>query len=59
MNSNLELIRRTYEGSSEENGRNLIAVLDPQVERTEAEGDGRQGAVLMQTIRHPRYWHPV
>lgn len=38
MNSNLELIRRTYEGSSEENGRNLMAVLHPQVEWTEAEG---------------------
>lgn len=38
MTSNLELIRRTYEGSSEENGRNLMAVLHPQVEWTEAEG---------------------
>ncbi|AVS89005.1 DUF4440 domain-containing protein [Paracidovorax avenae] len=38
MSSNLELIRRTYEGSSEENGRNLLAVLHPQVEWTEAEG---------------------
>lgn len=38
MTSNLELIRRTYEGSSEENGRHLMAVLHPQVEWTEAEG---------------------
>lgn len=35
---NLELIRATYEGSSEENGRNLMAVLHPDVEWTEAEG---------------------
>ncbi|WP_434721571.1 nuclear transport factor 2 family protein [Mesorhizobium sp. RIZ17] len=38
MISNLELIRRTYEGSSEENGGNLLAVLSPDVEWTEAEG---------------------
>lgn len=38
MSSNLDLIRRTYEGSSEENGRNLMAVLHPQVEWTEAQG---------------------
>lgn len=34
----LDLIRATYEGSSEENGRNLMAVLAPDVEWTEAEG---------------------
>ena len=38
MSTNLELIRGTYEGSSEENGRNLQAVLLPDVEWTEAEG---------------------
>jgi len=38
MTSHLDLIRRTYEGSSEENGRNLFAVLHPDVEWTEAEG---------------------
>ncbi|MBO3761116.1 nuclear transport factor 2 family protein [Ciceribacter sp. L1K22] len=38
MISNLDLIRATYEGSSEENGRNLMAVLHPDVEWTEAEG---------------------
>ena len=38
MSTNLELIRATYEGSSEENGRNLRAVLSPDVEWTEAEG---------------------
>jgi ketosteroid isomerase-like protein len=38
MSTNLELVRGTYEGSSEENGRNLLAVLSPDVEWTEAEG---------------------
>ena len=38
MSTNLELIRGTYEGSSEDNGRNLLAVLSPDVEWTEAEG---------------------
>lgn len=38
MTSHRDLIRRTYEGSSEENGRNLLAVLHPDVEWTEAEG---------------------
>ena len=38
MTANLELVRRTYEGSSEENGRNLLAVLSPNIEWTEAEG---------------------
>ncbi len=38
MTSNLDLIRATYEGSSEENGKNLMAVLHPDVEWTEAEG---------------------
>ena len=38
MSTNLDLVRATYEGSSEENGRNLLAVLSPDVEWTEAEG---------------------
>ena len=38
MSTNLEIIRRTYEGSSEENGRNLLVSLSPDVEWTEAEG---------------------
>ncbi|HSI40709.1 MAG TPA: nuclear transport factor 2 family protein [Xanthobacteraceae bacterium] len=38
MGANLELIRATYEGSSEENGRNLMAALAPDVRWTEAEG---------------------
>jgi len=38
MGRNLDLIRATYEGSSEDNGRNLLAVLAPDAEWTEAEG---------------------
>ncbi|AOO79207.1 nuclear transport factor 2 family protein [Bosea vaviloviae] len=38
MGANLDLIRGTYEGSSEENGRNLLAALAPDAEWTEAEG---------------------
>ncbi|MBX9749189.1 MAG: nuclear transport factor 2 family protein [Roseococcus sp.] len=38
MGANLDLIRATYEGSSEENGRNLLAALAPDAEWTEAEG---------------------
>ncbi len=38
MGANLDLIRATYEGSSEENGRHLLAVLAPEAEWTEAEG---------------------
>ena len=38
MTANLELVRRTYEGSSEENGRNLLAALSPNIEWTEADG---------------------
>lgn len=38
MSSNLELIRATYEGSSEDNGRNLLAALAPDASWTEAEG---------------------
>lgn len=38
MGVNLELIRATYEGKSEDNGRNLLAVLAPDASWTEAEG---------------------
>ncbi|MEO6609243.1 MAG: nuclear transport factor 2 family protein [Aestuariivirga sp.] len=38
MGANLELIRATYEGKSEENGRNLLAALAPDASWTEAEG---------------------
>jgi uncharacterized protein len=38
MTGNLELIRATYEGTSEENGHNLLAALSPEVQWTEAEG---------------------
>ena len=31
MGANLDLIRATYEGSSEDNGRNLMAALAPEV----------------------------
>jgi uncharacterized protein len=38
MGANLETIRATYEGSSEDNGRNLLAALAPDATWTEAEG---------------------
>jgi ketosteroid isomerase-like protein len=38
MGANLELIRATYEGSSEDNGRNLMAALAPDATWTEAGG---------------------
>ena len=38
MSANLDLVRSTYEGSSEDNGRNLLAALAPNAEWTEAEG---------------------
>ena len=38
MGANLDVIRGTYEGSSEDNGRNLLAALAPEAEWTEAEG---------------------
>lgn len=38
MGANLDLIRTTYEGSSEDNGRNLLAALAPDATWTEAEG---------------------
>jgi len=36
--THLEIIRSTYEGSSEDNGRNLMAVLAPDARWTEAAG---------------------
>jgi ketosteroid isomerase-like protein len=38
VGTNLDVIRGTYEGSSEDNGRNLLAALAPNAEWTEAEG---------------------
>ncbi len=38
MGANLDLIRATYEGTSEDNGRNLVAALAPDASWTEAEG---------------------
>lgn len=38
MPNNLDIIRSTYEGPSEENGRNLLAVLAPDASWTEAAG---------------------
>ena len=38
MSSNLDIIRATYEGPSEENGRNLLTVLAPDARWTEAAG---------------------
>lgn len=38
MGANLDLVRATYEGSSEENGRNLAAALAPDATWTEADG---------------------
>jgi ketosteroid isomerase-like protein len=38
MGANLDLVRSTYEGSSEDNGRNLLAALAPDAQWTEADG---------------------
>lgn len=38
MGVNLDIIRATYEGSSEDNGRNLLAALAPDATWTEADG---------------------
>ncbi|WP_081884989.1 nuclear transport factor 2 family protein [Paraburkholderia kururiensis] len=38
MTTNLDIIRATYEGSSEENGKNLLSVLAPDAAWTEAAG---------------------
>ena len=57
MAANLDLIRRTYDGSSDENGKNLLAVFSPGVEWTEAAGFPYAGAyvgvdALMQGVFH-------
>lgn len=38
MNTNLEIIRATYEGASEDNGKHLLAALAPHATWTEAAG---------------------
>lgn len=38
MPTHLDIVRSTYEGPSEENGRNLLAVLAPDASWTEAAG---------------------
>ncbi len=38
MTTNLDIIRATYEGSPEENGRHLLAALAPDAQWTEAAG---------------------
>lgn len=38
MTTNLDIIRATYEGSSQENGKHLLAVLTPDTRWTEAAG---------------------
>lgn len=38
MPTHLDIIRSTYEGTSEDNGRNLLAVLAPDASWTEAAG---------------------
>lgn len=38
MTTNLDIIRATYEGTSEENGKHLLAVLAPNAAWTEAAG---------------------
>ena len=46
MGANLELIRATYEGKSEDNGRNLLAALAPDASWTEAEGFPNAGTYV-------------
>ena len=38
MSTNLDIIRATYEGSPEDNGRHLLAALAPDARWTEATG---------------------
>src|ERR1700761_1713370 len=38
MKTNTDLVRSTYEGSSEDKTRNLLALLDQDIDWTEAEG---------------------
>ena len=57
MGASLELLRATYEGSSEENGRNLLAALAPDAEWTEAEGFPRWNRELARDpISQQRSW---
>ncbi|MGR9552226.1 AsnC family transcriptional regulator [Rhizobium leguminosarum] len=51
MSANLEIIRATYEGSSEDNGRNLLAALAPDATWTEAEGFLYAGTVVGHLLR--------
>jgi ketosteroid isomerase-like protein len=51
MSANLEIIRATYEGSSEDNGRNLLAALAPDATWTEAEGFPYPGSVVGHLLR--------
>jgi ketosteroid isomerase-like protein len=51
MSANLEIIRATYEGSSEDNGRNLLAALAPDATWTEAEGFPYAGTVVGHLLR--------
>jgi uncharacterized protein len=46
MGANLEIIRATYQGSSEDNSRNLLAALAPDATWTEAEGFPYAGTYL-------------
>ena len=52
MTANLDLIRSTYEGPSEENGKHLLAALAPDAEWTEAAGFPYAG-----TLRRTRSDH--
>ena len=38
MGKNLDLIRATYDGTSEQNGRKMLSALAPDATWTEAEG---------------------
>lgn len=46
MSSNLDIIRATYEGPSEENGRHLLQALAPDAVWVEAEGFPYAGAYV-------------
>ena len=50
MSSNLDIIRATYEGPSEENGRNLLTVLAPDARWTEAAGFPYLAAVRLSDL---------
>ena len=46
MTSNLDLIRATYEGAQQDNGRNLLALLTPDTRWTEAAGFPYAGSYI-------------